>query len=441
MGAPRSTSPAELLRQLIRFDTTNPPGDEGPCLDYIRGLFALGRDGAVECLVRESPAARPNLVVRVAGRGEAPPLLMQGHVDVVTTIGQRWTHPPFGGDLVKGWVWGRGALDMKGGVAMMVSALLRLLERGEPPAGDVVLCCLADEEAGGAHGAQFLVERHPELFAGIRHGLGEGGATTQHVNGRPFYPIMVAEKRACRLRVTLRGPGGHASRSHRGGTMARLAELLGALDAHRLPVHVTPVASDYVRGIAAATPEPARSRLLAMLDPRQTDAVLDAMGDDAVRYDPILHHTINATIVRAGEKVNVIPSVATVDLDGRMLPGFEPEEFIAEVRRIIGAEPEVEVLGSGPRLKEAARGPVYDLLCTVLRELEPNGVPVPLLMTGATDQRHFARLGIEGYGYLPLRLPPGFGQETVHAADERVPASALDFGAEALTRVLQRYRG
>jgi acetylornithine deacetylase/succinyl-diaminopimelate desuccinylase-like protein len=441
MGAPRSTSPAELLRQLIRFDTTNPPGDEGPCLDYIRGLFALGGDGAVECLVRESPAARPNLVVRVAGRGEAPPLLMQGHVDVVTTVGQRWTHPPFGGDLVKGWVWGRGALDMKGGVAMMVSALLRLLERGEPPAGDVVLCCLADEEAGGAHGAQFLVERHPELFAGIRHGLGEGGATTQHVNGRPFYPIMVAEKRACRLRVTLRGPGGHASRSHRGGTMARLGEMLRALDAHRLPVHVTPVASDYVRGIASATPEPERSRLLALLDPRQTDAVLDGMGDESGRFDPILHHTINATIVRAGEKVNVIPSVATVDLDGRMLPGFEPEDFIAEVRAVIGDEPEVEVIGSGPRLKEADRGSLYELLCSVLRELEPEAVPVPLLMTGATDQRYFARLGIEGYGYLPLRLPPGFGQETVHAADERVPAAALDFGTEALTRVLRRYNG
>jgi acetylornithine deacetylase/succinyl-diaminopimelate desuccinylase-like protein len=438
MGAPRPTSPAELLRQLIRFDTTNPPGDEGPCLEHLRGMLA---EAGADCRLLESPGGRPNLVVRVAGRGEAPPLLLQGHVDVVTTAGQRWTHPPFAGDLVKGWVWGRGALDMKGGVAMMVSALLGCLHRGEPPAGDVVLCCLADEEAGGVHGAQFLVERHPELFAGIRHGLGEGGATTQHLNGRAFYPIMVAEKRACRLRVTLRGPGGHGSRSHRGGTMARLGEMLLALDRRRLPVHLTAVASDYVRGLAGAVAEPERSRLLALLDPAQTDAVLDEMGEDAGRFDPILHHTINATIVRAGEKVNVIPSVAVVDVDGRMLPGFEPEEFVAEVRAIIGPEPEVEVTGSGPRLVEAERGPLYDLLCAVLRELEPAAVPLPLLMTGATDQRHFARLGIEGYGYLPLRLPPGFGQETVHAADERVPAAALDFGTDALGRVLQRYRG
>jgi acetylornithine deacetylase/succinyl-diaminopimelate desuccinylase-like protein len=434
----QATSTAELLRQLIRFDTTNPLGHEGPCLEHLRGLFEAA---GVECRALVSPGGRPNLVVRVAGRGEAPPLLMQGHVDVVTTAGQRWSRPPFGGDLVRGWVWGRGALDMKGGVAMMVSALLRCRERGEPPAGGVVLCCLADEEAGGVHGAQFLVERHAELFAGIRHGIGEGGATTQHMHGRAFYPIMVAEKRACRLRVTLRGPGGHASRSHRGGTVAALAAMLLALDRNRLPVHVTPVAAGYVRGIAEAAPEPGRSRLLALLDPRQTDAVLEEMGEDGARFDPILHHTINATIVRAGEKVNVIPSVATVELDGRMLPGFEPDDFIAEVRAVIGREPEVEVIGSGPRLRPAGQGTFYGLLCEVLRELEPAAVPVPMLMTGATDQRHFARLGIEGYGYLPLRLPPGFGQETVHAADERVPAAALDFGTDALFRVLQRYRG
>ncbi len=437
MVAPQIT-PAELLRQLIRFDTTNPPGDEGPCVEYLREQFA---GSGAEIRMLGLAAGRPNLVVRVAGRGLAPPLLMQGHVDVVTTAGQRWTYPPFGGDLVRGWVWGRGALDMKSGVAMMASALRRCLQSGDRPAGDVVLCCLADEEAGGAHGAQFLVERHAELFAGIRHSLGEGGGSTQHVNGRPFYPVMVAEKRTCRLRVTLRGPGGHASRSHRGGTMAGLGEMLLALDRHRLPVHVTAVAADYIRAIAEATLDPERARLLSLLDARQTDGVLDRMGEDAGRFDAILHHTINATVVRAGEKVNVIPSVATVDLDGRMLPGFEPEDFIAEVRSVIGPEPEIEVIGAGPRLKEAERGLFYDLLCTVLRELEPAAVPVPLLMTGATDQRHFARLGIQGYGFLPLRLPPGFGQETVHAADERVPAAALDFGTDALFRVLQRYRG
>lgn len=428
---------ADLLQRLIRFETVNPPGDEGPCLDLLRALFvAHGADTQVL-----TSARRPNLVVRVGGRGQAPPILLQGHVDVVTVEGQSWTRPPFGGELVDGWVWGRGALDMKGGVAMMASALLRCLDTAMPPAGDVVLCCLADEEAGGEHGAKFLVDRHPELFQGVRHGLGEGGGVTMHMGGRAFYPIMVAEKRVCRLRATLRGPGGHASRAHRGGTAAKLGELLLRLDRACLPIHVTPVAEAYVRGIATSLAEPERSRLMRLLDPLRTDSVLETTGSEAGHFESILRHTLNATIVRAGSKINVLPAQALVDLDGRMLPGFEPDGFVAEVREVIGPEPEIEVLAVGPRMPEPEMGPFYDLLSDVLRELDPAALPVPLLMTGATDQRHFARLGIRGYGYLPLRLPPTFGQETVHAADERVPVAALDFGSEALFQILQRYRG
>ena len=384
---------------------------------------------------------RPNLVLRVRGRGDAPPLLLQGHVDVVTTANQRWQHPPFGGELVDGWVWGRGALDMKSGLAMMVGALLRCVDEGRPPAGDVVLCSLVDEEAGGIQGAQFLVEKHPQLFSGIRHGLGEGGGATQHLGGRAFYPIMVAEKRACRLRLLLRGPGGHAARHHRGGTTGKLGALLSALDRSRLPVHVTPVAEAYVRAVAGASSQPLRTQLLALLEAGRTDSTLDALGPEASRFESILHNTINPTIVQAGHKVNVLPSEATVDLDGRMLPGIEPEQFIAEVRKVVGHEPELEVLNVGPRLPQPGMDGLFDLLGDVLRELEPGAVPVPAMMTGATDQRHFGQLGIRGYGYLPLRLPPEFGQETVHAADERVPVKALDFGVEALYQVLQRYRG
>jgi acetylornithine deacetylase/succinyl-diaminopimelate desuccinylase-like protein len=430
--------PAELLCRLIQFDTTNPPGAEEACQRFLLEQFA-GRD--LETHLLAAVPGRPNLVLRIPGRGEAPPLLMQGHADVVTTANQSWQHPPFGGELIDGWVWGRGALDMKSGLAMMVAALLRCLEEGRRPPGDVLFCSLADEEAGGIHGAQFLVEEHPRLFEGVRHGLGEGGGAALHLGGRPFYPITVAEKRTCRLRVVLSGPGGHAARHHRGGTTGRLGALLVAIDRSRLPVHVTPVASAYLRGMAAASGEPLRSRLLALLDTRRTDSVLESLGSDAGRFESILHNTINPTIVRAGNKVNVIPSQATVDLDGRMLPGFATEDFISEVRTVIGREPEVHVLDEGPRLPEASMDGFFGLLSDVLRELEPGAVPVPAMMTGATDQRHFGQLGIRGYGYLPLRLPRDFGQESVHAADERVPVAALDLGVEALYQVLQRYRG
>ncbi|MDQ6771860.1 MAG: M20/M25/M40 family metallo-hydrolase [Candidatus Dormibacteraeota bacterium] len=429
--------PARLLQELIRFDTTNPPGGEGPCVRHVAALF---ESRGVDTQILES-AGRPSLVVRVTGRGQAPPLLLQGHLDVVTVAGQRWSRPPFAGDEVDGWVWGRGALDMKGGVAMMVSALLQELDEGTPPAGDVVLCCLADEETGGVHGAGFLVDRHPGLFAGIRHALGEGGGASHQLEGRVFYPIMVAEKRICRVRLTLRGPGGHASRVHRGGTMAALARVLATLDRTLLPVHVTPVTAAYLRAVAAALGGRHREPVLALLEPGRAEAALEAMGPDAGRFDPILRHTVNATVVRAGEKINVIPAEAVIDVDGRMLPGFEPDELLRELRQVLGDGVEIEILTAGPRLRQAEMGLFFDLLGGVVRELDPEGIPVPHLMTGATDQRHFARLGIQGYGYLPLRLPPDFGQETVHAADERVPSAALDFGTEAFHRVLTRYRG
>jgi acetylornithine deacetylase/succinyl-diaminopimelate desuccinylase-like protein len=431
-------TPAELLQQLIRFDTTNPPGNEGPCLAWLKALFEAR--GLEASLFAQAPD-RPNLVVRMPGRGEAPPLLLQGHVDVVTTLGQSWTRPPFAGELVNGWVWGRGALDMKGGVAMMAAAIMRCLETATPPAGDVVLCCLADEEAGGVQGAKFLVDRHPDLFRGIRHGIGEGGGVSQHIGGSVFYPITVAEKRSCRLRLRLRGPGGHASRSHRGGTMAKLGAILTRLDEARLPIHVTPVTESYVRGIAGALQEPMRSRVLALLDPDRGDRALELLGGDGGRFDSILRNTTNATIVAAGHKINVIPSEATVDLDGRMVPGFEPEGFIEEVRSVVGPEPEIEVLNVSPRMPEPELGTFYDLLSSILIDLDRAAVPVPFLMIGGTDQRHFAQLGIVGYGYLPLRLSADHVLDTVHAADERVPVAALDFGAAAFHELLQRYRG
>src|ERR1700736_4588553 len=180
-----------MARDLIRLDTTNPPGDEHTAVDLIERVL---KDAHIECARYQTAPGRPNLVARVKGRGEAPPLLLQGHVDVVTTVNQAWSHKPFGGEIVDGYLWGRGALDMKGGVAMMVTAFLQAHARGGAP-GDLVLAVLADEEAGGNQGARWLVDTHPGLFTGIRHGIGESGVVVQHLGGRRFYPIMVAEKR------------------------------------------------------------------------------------------------------------------------------------------------------------------------------------------------------------------------------------------------------
>ncbi len=213
--------PAELLQHLIRFDTSNPPGGERECIDWVSSLLE-----EIDCEVRilARDPERPNLIARLRGRGQAPPLLLQGHVDVVPARGE-WSHEPFAGDIAGGFVWGRGALDMKGGVAMMIAAFLRAAAAAEPPPGDVILCVLADEEAGSELGAEFLVNEHPELFEGVRHSIGEFGGFMMELGGVRFYPVMVAEKQVCWARATLRGPAGHASMPIRGGAMGRLGAL------------------------------------------------------------------------------------------------------------------------------------------------------------------------------------------------------------------------
>ena len=191
----------ELLGDLLRFDTTNPPGSEGECIAYLRQqVEAAG--AAVRIVARDD--ARPNLIARIRGACEAPPLLLYGHVDVVTTAGQEWSRAPFGGELVDGWLWGRGALDMKGGVAMMIDAFLRAARGEIQPRGDVILAVLSDEENGGDFGARFLAQEHAELFEGVKHALGEFGGASQTIGGRRFYPIQVAEKQMCWMRGRVR---------------------------------------------------------------------------------------------------------------------------------------------------------------------------------------------------------------------------------------------
>ena len=428
--------PVELLQHLIRFDTTNPPSNERECIAYVNDL--LSEAGLEVTLLGHSPD-RPNLITRLPGRGTAPPLLLYGHVDVVTTANQIWEHPPFEGSLVDGYVWGRGALDMKGGIAMMLSAFLRARSEGLSLPGDVVLVLVCDEEAGGDHGAKYLVENHGDLLRGTRYAIGEFGGFSYSIGRSRFYPIMVAEKQVCRLRATVRGPGGHASLIQRGGAMIGLAHLLRRLDPCRLPVHITPVTRRMTRAIASELPLPAATAFRQLLNPRLTNPVLKLMGDRGRNLEPLFRNTVNATMVRGGEQINVTPSEIILDLDGRLLPGHTPEELMSELGQIVGDEVELELVRHDPGPPEADMG-LFDTLASILRRADPKGVPVPVLLPGATDARFFSRLGIQTYGFLPMSLPPGFDfSQVIHGPNERIPVDALDFGAEAIYQLMQRF--
>ncbi len=437
---PAYLDPVALTQRLVRFDTTNPPGNEGQCIEHIKSLL----DGAgIQNQVLAKTPGRPNLIARLPGDGSAPPLLLQGHVDVVPADPAHWRQPPFGGDLVDGYLWGRGSLDMKSGIAMMLYAMIRAKADGMTPAGDIVLALVCDEEAGGDLGARYLVENHAEQFDGVRYAIGEFGGFSFNLGRRRFYPIMVSEKQVCHLRATFRGVSGHASLTQRDNPMTGLARFLRRVQSSQLPVHVTPEARMMFQAIGKHLSLPGRAGIAALLNPRFTALALRLLGPRGQFFEPLFRNTVAPTVVRGGEQINVVPNEVSVDLDGRLLPGLGPEQLVSELAEVAGAGPEapinIEVLryDAGPARPDLG---LFDTLSSVLKEADPEGIPVPMLMPAATDGRLFARLGIQTYGFLPMLLPETLDfAAAIHGPDERVPVEAINFGAGAVYRLLQRY--
>jgi acetylornithine deacetylase/succinyl-diaminopimelate desuccinylase-like protein len=423
------TDVATLLQELIRFDTTNPPGNEEACVAHIEALL---HGNGIETERYEKARGRANLVARHRGTKDCPPLMLYGHVDVVTTVGQTWTHPAFGGELHDDAIWGRGALDMKGGVAMCVRAFVDAVARNTDT--PLVLLILSDEENGGEYGAAFMADEHADALGGAKHALGEFGGASQTIAGTRFYPIQVAEKQICWLKMTVRGPGGHGAMGVKGSAMRRLGDALRALDEHDLPIHITPVVRTWVETMAEHLPV-----LRGLLDPATADETVAALGPQGRIFGRVIRNTVSPTIVRGGDKINVIPSVVEVELDGRSLPGQTPADLIREVHELVGDEIELELVRHDPGPPDADLSQ-FELLADVLRDLDPDGIPVPMLQAGVTDARHLSRAGVQSYGYLPLRLPDDFEiTPLIHNADERVPADALQFGVDAIARVIDRY--
>jgi acetylornithine deacetylase/succinyl-diaminopimelate desuccinylase-like protein len=429
-------SALEILQNLIRFDTTNPPGNEGELIGYLRGLLETA--GIQNQLVARSPQ-RPNLIARLPGAGQAPPLLLYGHTDVVTTVGQSWRYPPFEGCIEEGFIWGRGALDMKGELAMLLAAFLRARAEGITLPGDVIFLAVVDEEAGGEFGAKFLVEQHPHMFSQVRYALSEFGGFNMSMAGVRFYPIMIAEKQICTIQVTFHGPAGHAAMPIRGGAMARLSRALQALDEALLPVHITPPVRLMIEHIADNLSGLSGRALRLLLQPALTDLTLRSLGKRLNYFSPLLRHTASPTMLQASSQINVIPGEIRLGIDGRLLPTRAPDELVSELRSVLGPDADLQVVRSEPCPASLDMG-LFDVLAASLRQLDPRGIPIPFVLPQVTDARFFSQLGIQTYGFVPLQLPDDFDFiSTVHAADERVPIAALDFGAQAIYQVLGQF--
>lgn len=428
--------PVELLQNLVRFDTTNPPGNEAACISYINGL--LKSAGFKTTLLGKS-RQRTNVITRLKGQGVAAPLLLYAHVDVVTTEGQKWQQPPFAANIVDEFVWGRGTLDCKGPVAMMLAAILKAKKENVSLPGDVIFCAVSDEEAGGNFGSRFLVDEHPDLFKDVRYAFGEFGGFNMNMGGKRIYPIMVAEKQCCWMKITFNGRGGHGSMPVHNQAVAKLARFLDLLDRKNLPYHLTPAVDQMLASIAAAVSGVSGLTVRALTSPLLADMVLRSMGGRGEIFGPLLHNTLSPTMLHGSDKVNVIPSEVSLGLDGRLLPGFTPDDIKKEMHNLLGSDFDLEVVDFDPGPSAPNMG-LFDTLRSVIKESDPRGMAVPFVMSGVTDARFFSKLGIQTYGFTPLQLPDDFNFiATIHTADERVPVTALDFGVQAIYRAIQQF--
>ena len=423
----------DLCSELIRIDSTNfgdgtGPG-ERPAAEYVAERLA---EVGLDTTIVESGPGRANVLARMEGSDPSrPALLMHGHLDVVPADSADWAVHPFSGEVRDGYVWGRGAVDMKDMDAMILAVVRQRMREGRRPSRDVVLTFLADEEAGGRAGAHRLVETHADTFDGVTEAVGEvGGFSLTVGEGRRLYLVETAEKGLAWMRLTAKGRAGHGSMINDDNAVTLLAEAVARLGRHDFPVRMT----DTVRRLVAELSDALQIDLGE--DEGDLEAVVSKLGPLATLIGATLRNTVNPTMLDAGYKVNVIPGQAQAQVDGRFLPGYE-EEFFATVDELLGPGVTREFVVHDVALETAFEGSLIDAMRASLTAEDPAGRLVPYMLSGGTDAKAFARLGIKGYGFAPLQLPPTLDFAALfHGVDERVPVDALKFGVRVLDRFL-----
>ena len=421
-----------ICRDLIRIDTSNPGDHSGPGeRQAAQHVAALLSEVGLEPVVLESHPKRASVVARIAGRDSTrPALLVHGHLDVVPASAPDWRHDPFSGEIADGCVWGRGAIDMKDMDAMMLAVVRQRLREGRPPARDVVLTFTADEEAGGAWGARWLVDNHPGLFEGVTEAVGEVGGFSLTLGGRRLYLLQTAEKGMAWLRLTARGTAGHGSMIQPDNAVTELAEAIGRLGRHEWPTRLIPSVQAFLAGVCTA--------LDIEFIPNDPTQALGKIGAISRVIGATLRNTVNPTVLRAGYKVNVVPQTATAEIDGRFLPGYE-EEFFAELDRVLGPGVTREFIHNDIAVETTPDGDLYDAMTSALVTEDPGAWVIPYCLSAGTDAKSFSRLGMRCFGFTPLRLPPDLDFSGMfHGVDERVPVDGLRFGVRVLDGFLDR---
>ena len=405
----------DCLRALIRLDTTNPPGNERIAADYIADALAAH---GVESVIRESAPTRASLIARHPGTDSSKgALLLSSHTDVVPVERSGWTREPFSGEIADGCVWGRGAIDMKSKCATDLVLMTALKRAGAKPDRDVIMAAVADEEAGSDYGAKFLVERHPELVR-ASYVLNEVGGFTIHLRNRRFYPIQIAEKGFVTIKMKVTAMPGHGSMPRSDTAISRISELITKIVKTPMRKNVSPFMRKTLEELGVP---------------------VDSAGP---LFQPMLANTVSPTILRAGYKDNVIPGEATIVLDGRTLPGEDPESFMAELREIVGPEPTFELIKTAPPAETSPDTPLFELIKETIEAADPGSRAIPWMIPGATDNKFYSKLGAACYGFSPVRLEPHmpFGS-LYHGNDERLPIDGFNWGLKVYAEVVLKFLG
>jgi acetylornithine deacetylase/succinyl-diaminopimelate desuccinylase-like protein len=421
----------KICQELIRIPSVNfgeGKGDESVIADYIvKSLAEVG----IESKIYEAAPNRCNVIARIKGSDSSRSgLVVHGHTDVVPANADDWSVDPFGGIIKDGMIWGRGAVDMKNMDAMILAIVRGWAKRGYQPKRDIVLAFFADEEAGMTYGSRFMSAKHPEVFAGCSEAISEvGGFSVTVADGKRLYFVEAAQKGIHWMRLTAQGRAGHGSMMNPENAITALTEAVAKIGKHEWPQRYTKTVKNLFKEVARVTGREYNENDLRPL--------LKEVGSTARMIGATLQNTANPTMLDAGYKANVIPGSASAVIDGRFLPGYE-DELNSTIRAIIGPDIAIETISHDIALEVDFDSPLVEAMKAALLSQDPEGIPVPYLMSGGTDNKALSELGIVGYGFSPLRLPADLDfMSLFHGVDERVPIEGLRFGVRVLADFLE----
>ena len=422
-----------LCQGLLRIDSSNYGDGSGPgeraAAEYVMAaLTEVGLDPEYY----ESEPGRANVVVRLPGADPArPALVLHGHLDVVPAQADEWQVDPFAGEERDGLLWGRGAVDMKDMDAMILAVVRQMAREGRRPARDVVVAMFADEEAGGVHGARWSVDHRPDLFEGATEAISEVGGFSVEIDGHRAYLLQTAEKGLAWLRLVADGRAGHGSQVNPENAVTRLAGAVTRIGEHAWPLALTPTVRRLLEGVADLT-----GTTFDDADPEGIDRLVAALGPAARFVGATVRNTANPTQLGAGYKANVIPGRAEATVDVRYVPGHADEAF-ATIARLAGEHVRIEDIHRDIALEVPFAGDLVDAMVAAVQAEDTGAAVLPYTLSAGTDNKSLSRLGIAGYGFVPLRLPADLDFAGMfHGVDERVPTDALRFGVRVLDRLL-----